>query len=232
MLAVEGLEVRYGAVSAVSGVSLELAENSTAAVLGANGAGKTSLIKALMGWEKAASGRIFFHGMDVTSWTPWRRARAGMAVVPERGRVYGDLTIEENLVMGAFPRRPSRKEMLEVLERFPGMGERLREPARLLSGGQQQMIAIARALMARPRLLLVDEVTSGLAPLLVAQVFATLGDLAATGLTLLVAEQNARRALEITSTAIVLQRGRIALSGESAQLRAEPRLLDAYLGSA
>ncbi|MFI6322949.1 ABC transporter ATP-binding protein [Nonomuraea sp. NPDC050556] len=232
MLAVEGLEVRYGAVSAVSGVSLELAEGATSAVLGANGAGKTSLIKALMGWEKAASGRILFGGVDVTTWTPWRRARAGMAVVPERGRVYGDLTIEENLVMGAFPRRPSRKEMLEVLERFPGMGERLREPARLLSGGQQQMIAIARALMARPRLLLVDEVTSGLAPLLVAQVFATLGDLAATGLTLLVAEQNARRALEITSRAIVLQRGRIALSGESAQLRAEPRLLDAYLGSA
>jgi branched-chain amino acid transport system ATP-binding protein len=233
LLAVDGLTVSYGAVAAVRDMSFTVSSGQTFAVLGANGAGKSSLLKALLGWERPARGRVHLDGQDITAWPPWRRGRAGLAAVPEGGRVFADLTIAENLAMGAYGQgaRPSEEQVRAACRDFPAIAERLGERAGDLSGGQQQMVAIARALIAQPRLLVVDEVTSGLAPKLVAQVFAALAELPGRGITLLVAEQNARRALEIADHALVMSRGQAVLSGLAAELLGDTRLLDAYLGA-
>lgn len=229
LLAVDGLTVSYGAVAAVRDMSFTVSSGQTVAVLGANGAGKSSLLKALLGWERPARGRVHLDGQDITAWPPWRRGRA----VPEGGRVFADLTIAENLAMGAYGQgaRPSEEQVRAACRDFPAIAERLGERAGDLSGGQQQMVAIVRALIAQPRLLVVDEVTSGLAPKLVAQVFAALAELPGRGITLLVAEQNARRALEIADHALVMSRGQAVLSGPAAELLGDTRLLDAYLGA-
>ncbi len=233
LLAVEGLSVSYGAVRALSDLSLAVPEGTAFAVLGANGAGKSSLLRAILGWERPVTGRIVLDGHDVTRWSPWRRAAAGLAVVPERGRVFTDLTVGENLRVGAYLRgaRPTTGEVAAACERFPILARRLDDRAGALSGGQQQMLAIARALIARPRLLVIDEVTSGLAPQLVTEVFGALRELARGGMTLLLAEQNVRRALEVADHALVLQRGKIVLAGRADELRGDERLLHAYLGS-
>jgi branched-chain amino acid transport system ATP-binding protein len=233
LLSIEDLTVRYGAVVAVRGLSLAVPRGRTFAILGANAAGKSSLLKAVLGWHPAAGGRIRYESQDITSWPPWRRAAAGIAVVPERGRIFTDLTVGENLAMGDYlgGAHPTRDRIEEACRDFPVLTERLRHRAGDLSGGQQQMLAIARALIARPRLLIVDEVTSGLAPKLVTQVFDALATLPSRGITLLVAEQNARRALELADQAVVLSRGERVMAGPAAELRGERRLVEAYLGS-
>lgn len=233
MLVLDDLVVRYGAITAVDGVSFSVQSGEVFAILGANGAGKSSLLRTLLGWQRPAAGRLRFEGVDFTDEQPWRRAARGIAAVPESGRVFADLTVAENVGLGAYVegRRPSNARLRDACRYFPELVDRFPDRAGSLSGGQQQMVAIARAMIGTPRLLLVDEVTSGLAPRLVAQVFDALDRLRETGITLLIAEQNARRALDIADRAVILQRGRIVIEGDAAELRTDPRLLDAYLGA-
>lgn len=231
LLQVQDLNVRYGAITAVRELSFAVHEGESVAVLGANGAGKSSLVKALLGWTRPASGQIEFDGVPITTTAPWGKSRRGIAAVPEGGRVFGGLSIAHNLRIGGGKRHSSEADVAAACRLFPELLDRLDQPAGTLSGGQQQMVAIARALMSRPRILIVDEVTSGLAPQLVAQVFRALERLAADGMTLLVTEQNARRALAITDRALLLQRGRLLLDRPSATVADDPQLRDAFLGA-
>ena len=234
MLDVHGLEVWYGAAPALWGVSLTLRAGELLAVVGPNGAGKTTLINALCGIERARAGRIVVDGTDVTRWPSHRFCAAGIAVVPEGRRLFTAMTVRENLELGShLPRaRAERADSLAAaLELFPALGEKLASPAGELSGGQQQMVAIARALMARPRLLLLDEPSLGLAPIIVQDLFRRLGALnAEQGVTMLVVEQNANLAFDIAHRAYVLEAGQIALSGTADELRNDEAVRRAYLG--
>ncbi len=245
MLRVADLRVRYGEMEAVRGISFEVREGEAVGIIGSNGAGKTTTLKALMGLVPAA-GTIELDGRSLAGLPPWARARAGLAWSPEGRRLFGDLTVEENLLAGAYRRRAEggllargglrdraglRADLDRVYGLFPRLAERRRQFARTLSGGEQQMLAIGRALMARPRLLLVDEASLGLAPILVARVFGAIARLVREGLTLLLVEQNARHALDTVGRAYVLEAGRIVREGPSAALRDDPAVRDAYLGA-
>jgi len=233
MLDVHDLEVWYGAAPALWGVSLTLRAGELLAVVGPNGAGKTTLINALCGIERARAGRIVVDGTDVTRWPSHRFCAAGIAIVPEGRRLFTAMTVRENLELGSYlPRaRAERADSLAAaLELFPALGEKLASPAGELSGGQQQMVAIARALMARPRLLLLDEPSLGLSPLIVADMFDAVRRINAQGVSVLLVEQNVEIALSLSDRAYVLEEGRIVAEGESDDLLARPEIQRAYLG--
>jgi branched-chain amino acid transport system ATP-binding protein len=235
MLEVEGLEVRYGAVRAVRGASFSVGQGELVALLGANGAGKSSTLMAIAGAVRPAAGRVRLDGADVTGARPERMARLGVATVPETRDVFPDLTVSENLRLGAFTRRDGAAEVARdrdrFLERFPILAERADQPAGTLSGGEQQMLVIARAMMARPRVLLLDEPSLGLAPVVVDRVFAMIAGLKAAGLTILLVEQNARKALSVADRAYVMRLGRIEAAGLAPELATADALKALYLGT-
>ncbi len=233
LLRIGDLRVRYGDMEAVRGVSLEVGVGEAVGLLGANGAGKTTILKTVMGLVAPASGRIELDGQPLDRRPGWERARAGIAWVPEGRRLFPALTVEENLLAGAYHRRDRRAvrgDLDRIYDLFPVLRERRRQAARTLSGGEQQMCAIGRALAAAPRLLLIDEASLGLAPILVSRVFAAIERLVAEGLTMLLVEQNARQALRTVSRAYVLEAGRVAHQGPSADLLADTTIQRAYLG--
>jgi branched-chain amino acid transport system ATP-binding protein len=234
VLELTGLVSRYGAVCALDGVSLTVAEGSLTAVLGANGAGKTTLLRTVTGLVRAAAGSVRFRGRDITRLPVEEVVRAGLAHVPEGRGVIAELTVEENLRLGALWRtgRADRQGALaEMYELFPPLAQRRAKPAETLSGGERQMLAIGRALMSRPTLLLLDEPSLGLAPRVVAQLMALLRDRREqTGLTVLLVEQNARSALSVADRGIVLNLGRIVADEPAGVLSADATLRHAYLG--
>jgi len=231
MLSVENLEVRYGSIRALHGVSLEVRRGELVVVLGANGAGKSTLVRALAGLQATAGGTIRFRGADMGRLPSWRRTEMGIGLAPEGGRVFASLTVEENLRLGAYLRpRAAHDDLDRVFALFPVLAERHGLPAGTLSGGERQMLAIGRALMGRPVLLLADEVSMGLMPIMARRVFAALRELNAGGLTILLTEQNARRALRAAHRAYVLETGRVALAGTADEMAANPEVKRAYLG--
>jgi branched-chain amino acid transport system ATP-binding protein len=229
------LDVRYGRIAAVRGVTLHVGVGEIVAVLGANGAGKSSLLKAVMGLVPPAAGKVMLDGADITGWPPSRRVRQGLVLVPEGRRIVTTLTVHENLLMGAFTRKDMRAveaEIAAIYERFPNLAARRDQPALVLSGGEQQMLAIGRGLLAAPRLMLLDEPSLGLSPRLTNEVFGLIGELnRARGLAILLVEQNIQKALALASRAYVLELGRTVMEGLPAQLLADPALRDAYLGT-
>ncbi|MCC6224667.1 MAG: ABC transporter ATP-binding protein [Thermoleophilia bacterium] len=233
MLAVERLSARYGSITAVREVSLRVGAGEVVGLIGPNGAGKTTLLSTVAGLLDPAGGRVELEGSDVTGAPPDRMLRSGVALVPERRRLFADLTVEENLlVAGITATGAERRERLsEVVELFPVLGEKWRAQAGYLSGGEAQQLAIARALMSNPRLILMDEPTLGLAPVLVDVVFELIGRLREEGRTLLVVEQNARRLLEAADRAYVLRTGTIVAEGAGAELLGRPDLFAAYVGA-
>ncbi|MBL8441922.1 MAG: ABC transporter ATP-binding protein [Betaproteobacteria bacterium] len=233
MLEVTGLAVAYGGIRAVRGITFHVAEGETVALIGANGAGKTTTLKALARVLGAAGGHVRFLGQEITRLPVHRLVRTGIALVPEGRGVFPRLSVAENLAMGAFVRR-DRESIAADLERiygyFPRLKERAGQLAGTLSGGEQQMLAIGRALMSRPRLLLLDEPSMGLAPIMVQKIFEVIRAVAAQGMTILLVEQNAKLALESSQRGYVLDSGEITLSGTEADLLADPRVRTAYLG--
>ncbi|MBV8510309.1 MAG: ABC transporter ATP-binding protein [Xanthobacteraceae bacterium] len=234
LLEARDLEVRYGSVRAVRGLSLQLAPGEIVAVRGANGAGKSSLLRALLGLTRAHAGKVAFDGNDVTRWSTSARVRAGLVLVPEGRRIVMGLTVQENLLMGAGQRRDSsavQTEIEQVYQRFPNLAARRHASASVLSGGEQQMLAIGRALLAAPKLMMLDEPSLGLSPRLANEVLAHVRDLnRERGLTILLVEQNTQRALEIAHRAYLLELGQVLRQGPAAEIAADHSLLDAYLG--
>jgi branched-chain amino acid transport system ATP-binding protein len=233
-LELDEVHVRYGRVHAVRGVSLSVGAGEIVAVLGANGAGKSSLLKAVMGIERITEGRIVLDGVDITSWPPSRRVRHNLILVPEGRRIIMSLTVHENLLMGAFARSDTRAVKVEIegiYERFSNLAARRHLPACVLSGGEQQMLAIGRGLLANPKLMMLDEPSLGLSPRLTKEVFALIGELnRKRGLAILLVEQNTQLALELAARAYVLELGCKVMEGKPSQLAADPSLRDAYLG--
>jgi branched-chain amino acid transport system ATP-binding protein len=233
LLAVDRLAVHYGGIRAVQAVSLEVAEGETICVIGANGAGKSTTLRALVGLTASAAGRITYRGRDITHLAVHERARLGLSLVPEGRGIFPRMTVAENLLMGAYQHRDGaaiRGDLDRVLALFPRLAERQAQVAGTLSGGEQQMLAVGRALMSRPRLLLLDEPSMGLAPLVVERIFETLRAIAAQGVTLMLVEQNANLALQLSDRGYVLDGGRVAISGPAADLLRDPRVRAAYLG--
>jgi branched-chain amino acid transport system ATP-binding protein len=234
MLYVHELHTRYGQVTAVKGVSLEVQEGEIVCLIGPNGAGKTTTLLSIMGLVKPASGRIEFLGHDLLSLPTERIVTLGIGLVPEGRWILGNMTVYENLLLGAYIRKSASAALREDLEQiyalFPVLRERARQLAATLSGGEQQMLAIARALMAHPKLLLMDEPSVALAPLIVEEIFRVIKDLHARGTTILLVEQNAYQALHLTHRAYVMEVGRIVLSGAAAELREHELLKKTYLG--
>jgi branched-chain amino acid transport system ATP-binding protein len=232
MLDVAGLSSRYGRIPALADVELRVGQGELVALVGANGAGKTTLLRVLSGVQPAAGGSVRFEGADVTRASPRSRVKMGIVQVPEGRQVFGPLSVEDNLRLGAFV-RPAI-EIADALERvfalFPILAAKRHETAGTLSGGQQQMLAIGRALMTRPKLLLLDEPSMGLAPRIVAEIFAIIRSLKNAATTILLVDQNARAALAIADRAYVLEVGRIALSGSGRELLGNPKVQQAYLG--
>ena len=229
MLDVKALGSRYGRIPALAGVDLRVAPGEFVALVGANGAGKTTLLRTISGVQPASNGSIIFDGKDLARLSARKRVQLGIVQVPEGRQVFGPMTVEDNLLLGAFARGP-REGLEPVLAMFPALAERRRQLAGTLSGGQQQMLAIARALMAQPRLLLLDEPSMGLAPRLVAEIFAQITLLKAQGTTILLVDQNARAALAIADRGYVMETGRIVLHGLAADLLRDPQVQQAYLG--
>ncbi len=233
MLNIEGLTSHYGRIQALHGVEAEVREGELVALVGSNGAGKTTLLKCLSGLQPVSSGRITFEGRDITGLAADKRVRLGIAQVPEGRQVFGPLSVADNIRLGAYSRR-DKAAIADDMERmyglFPALKERATLAAASLSGGQQQMLAIARALMSRPRLLLLDEPSMGLSPLLVAEVFAILKQLLTEKTTVFLVEQNATAALKIADRAYVLETGQVALQGAAAALLEDERVKTAYLG--
>ena len=233
LLALERLQVSYGGIRAVKGVDLAVEAGELVCLIGANGAGKTTTLRAVTGLVRAAGGAVRYDGEDITRLRVHEIARRGLALVPEGRGVFAQLTIEENLAMGAYA-RDDRAAVAADVERafalFPRLKERRRQTAGTLSGGEQQMLAIARALMSRPKLLLLDEPSMGLAPLMVEKIFEVIRAIAAEGVTLLLVEQNARLALEVSHRGYVLEGGVVAFAGEARSLLGDPRIREAYLG--
>ncbi len=233
MLEVKDLKVSYGGINAVKGIDLEVRKGELVTLIGANGAGKTSTLKALAGLLKPAGGRIHYNGDDITARPAHELVRRGLALVPEGRGVFGRLTVEENLAMGAYSRRDGARVAADfdrVYARLPRLAERRRQLAGTLSGGEQQMLAIGRALMSRPTLLLLDEPSMGLAPLMVQNIFETIRAIAAEGATLLLVEQNAKLALETCHRGYVMESGAIAAADTAQRLLADPQVRQAYLG--
>jgi len=231
VLTVEELTTDYGPIRAVDHVSLEVPEGSVTAVLGANGAGKTSLLRTITGLARPTSGRVKVEGEDITHWAVEEIVRFGIAHVPEGRGVIAELTVQENLRLGGLWRGRDAMPLSEIYELFPRLEERARQPASRLSGGERQMLSIGRALVGRPRALLLDEPSLGLAPVLVAQIMSLVRRLADTlGLAVLLVEQNARSALSIANRGVVLNLGRVVAEQDPHKLAADERLLHAYLG--
>jgi len=232
LIALERLQVAYGGIRAVKGIDLAVEPNETVCLIGANGAGKTTTLKAITGLVRPAAGRIVYDGADIAGKRVHEIARRGLALVPEGRGVFAQLTIEENLAMGAFARADSgvAADVERVFGLFPRLKERRRQTGGTLSGGEQQMLAIGRALMSRPKLLLLDEPSMGLAPLMVEKIFEVIRQIAAEGVTLLLVEQNARLALEASHRAYVLEGGLVTLSGPARELLGDARIREAYLG--
>jgi len=231
-LTVSGLAVSYGAVAALHDVSLEVRQGEIVSVIGGNGAGKTTLLKAIAGVLRPSAGRIAADGRDITGRPSWWVARHGISLVPEGRGIFGDQSVHDNLVLGASARRGtvSAADLERALSLFPALAAKLGSPAASLSGGQQQMLAVARGLMARPRVLLLDEPSLGLAPMLAREVFAAIERLRAEGMTILLVEQMAVQALALADRAYVLERGRITIEGPAQAVRENPAVIDAYLG--
>ena len=233
LLALDGLRVRYGAVEALRGLSLHVNRGEIVALLGANGAGKTTVLKSVVRLLPLAGGRIVYDGRDLADLATEDVVRAGISLVPEGRAVFAGLTVRENLELGAYAHRDRtaiRESFEDVVALFPRLGERLGQDAATLSGGEQQMLAIGRALFSRPALLLLDEPSLGIAPKLVQQIFAGIRAIAAAGVTVLLVEQNTRLALESSARAYVLRAGEVALEGASAELRTREEMREAYLG--
>jgi branched-chain amino acid transport system ATP-binding protein len=231
-LEVEGLTVSYGGIAAVKGISLHVEPGEIVTILGANGAGKTSTMKALVRLVKSG-GSVKIFGRDVGPLATHEVAALGVSLVPEGRAIFGNLSVEENLQLGAYLKREPKgmaKRLDQVVTLFPRLKERFTQNAGTLSGGEQQMLAIGRALMSEPKLLLLDEPSLGLAPKLTLEIFASIRDIAKNGLTILLVEQNTRLALETAQRAYVLVSGEVALSGDAKALRDDPRVKDAYLG--
>jgi branched-chain amino acid transport system ATP-binding protein len=232
MLTVEGLRSRYGRIEVLHGVELQVDSGEIVTVVGANGAGKTTLLRCLSGVQPVSGGSISFRGEDLTAVPAFRRVGHGLTQSPEGRQIFTNLTVEENLRLGAFLYADARvdKDMADAFAMFPILKEKRNLAAGGLSGGQQQMLAIARALMGRPSCLLLDEPSMGLAPILVAQIFDVVRGLKALDVTVLLVEQNAYGALKIADRGYVLETGRVTMSGSAAELIADPRIREAYLG--
>jgi len=232
MLEVEELRSAYGRIEAVKGVSLSVRAGEIVALVGSNGAGKTTLLRAISGVQPVTAGRIAFAGARIEAAPPHRRVALGMAHVPEGRQVFAPLTVADNLRLGAFLRRDQdiARDVERVYAMFPALADKRRDPAGGLSGGQQQMLAIGRALMAKPKLLLLDEPSMGLAPLLVRQILDAVVALKQEGVTILLVEQNAAAALAIADRGYVIETGRISHAGTGAALAEDPRVREAYLG--
>ncbi len=232
MLEIEGLSSHYGRIPALRGVDLRIARGELVALVGANGAGKTTLLRALSGVQPVSAGQVRFEGADITAAAPERRVRLGIVQVPEGRQVFGPLSVEDNLRLGAFlrSRGEAEREIERVYAMFPVLQERRRQSAATLSGGQQQLLAMGRALMARPRLLLLDEPSMGLAPRLVEEIFACIAALKPAATTIFLVDQNARAALRVADRGYVLETGRIVLSGTGTELLANDQVKAAYLG--
>jgi branched-chain amino acid transport system ATP-binding protein len=232
MLEASGLAAGYLGENVVEGVDVQVAAGQAVAVIGSNGAGKTTLFRALCGLLPVSAGRVRFDGQDITGRPAHRIARAGLAYVPAERHLFPGMSVRENLLLGAYPRRPDPSAFELVLDLFPRLQERRKQPAGSLSGGEQQMLAVGRALMSRPRLLLLDEPTTGLAPKLARSAYEALKTLKETGVTLLVAEQQVPLALSLADRGYVLENGRIRLEGASEDLERNPDVRRAYLGVA
>ncbi|HEX4883507.1 MAG TPA: ABC transporter ATP-binding protein [Casimicrobiaceae bacterium] len=234
LLALEGLSVAYGGIQAVKGIDLAVGRGELVCLIGTNGAGKTTTLKGITGLQPVRSGRVVYDDADITGRPSHELVRRGLAMVPEGRGVFGGLTIEENLAMGAYTRH-DRAGIASDIERvfalFPRLKERRKQTAGTLSGGEQQMLAMGRALMSKPRLLLLDEPSMGLAPLMVQKVFETILRVSGEGVTILLIEQNAKLALEVAHRGYVMESGAITLSGESKRLLNDPAVRAAYLGA-
>jgi branched-chain amino acid transport system ATP-binding protein len=232
LLEVKALEVAYGGIKAVKGIDLQVRDGELVTLIGANGAGKTTTLKALAGLLRPSSGRVQYDGADITGLPAHKLVKFGLALVPEGRGVFGRLSIAENLAMGAYARRDRNvpRDYERAYGLFPRLAERRQQLAGTLSGGEQQMLAIARALMSRPKLLLLDEPSMGLAPLMVQKIFETIKMVAAEGVTLLLVEQNAKLALELCSRGYVMESGLIVLAGDAGALLVNPQVRHAYLG--
>jgi branched-chain amino acid transport system ATP-binding protein len=235
LLELSKLRVAYGGIQAVKGIDLVVRQGELVCLIGANGAGKTTTLKGITGLQPVSSGQILYDGQDITGRPAFQLVRMGLSMVPEGRGVFGALTIEENLAMGAYSRRDRnsvRQDVERVFGLFPRLKERQRQTAGTLSGGEQQMLAMGRAIMSRPKLLLLDEPSMGLAPLMVQKVFETVLAIADEGVTILLIEQNAKLALEVSHRGYVMESGAITLSGEARDLLSDPKVRAAYLGEA
>ena len=232
LLTVNEIEAYYGRVCALHSVSLEVAEGSVVALLGANGAGKTTTLRVISGLLRPTRGTVEFDGRRIDGMSPDRLVRLGIVQVPEGRQIFADLTVHENLMLGGYARRDlgAARQKPRVFDYFPRLSERLEQRGGTLSGGEQQMLAIGRALMARPRLLLLDEPSLGLAPILVKEIFRVISEIRAAGTTVLLVEQNVHMALDIADRAYVLETGRVMLGDRSAALRQREEVRRAYLG--
>ncbi|MDJ0948879.1 MAG: ABC transporter ATP-binding protein [Alphaproteobacteria bacterium] len=231
MLQVSALKVVYNrTMAAVHGIDLSVGEGQSVAILGANGAGKSSVMRSIAGWHPPSGGRVSFDGIDITRLSAERRARLGIGYVPEGGHIFSRLTVRENLLMGGYLRSRPEPSIEAACAPFPVLLERLTQDAGTLSGGERQMLAIARARMAEPRLLLVDEVSMGLMPQAIDEVFRALAELVRGGVSVLLTEQNARKAMDLVDQVYLLENGRLTLSGSPMEIAQDPRVVAAYLG--
>lgn len=233
MLRIRNLHVHYGGVHALKGVSLDVPDGTIVSLLGANGAGKTTTLRTITGLVKPTEGRVIFDGADITSMQASDRVHAGIAMVPEGRRAFTNLSVLENLLMGAYARKEEagiRRDMERVFELFPRMRDRRTQRAGTLSGGEQQMLVVGRALMSAPKLLLMDEPSLGLAPNLVTELFNTINRIHTEGMTILVVEQNARAALRIADQGYVMELGEVVLQGTGVELLRDDRVRKAYMG--
>lgn len=233
LLEIHDLHTSYGAIKALRGVTFNVEAGQVVSLIGANGAGKTTTLNSISGILKPSQGQILFDGQNITRWRSDRITRLGLVQVPEGRQIVATMTVLENLQLGAYPRNDSRaiaQDLENIFTRFSRLRERRDQKAGSLSGGEQQMLAVGRALMTRPRLLMLDEPSMGLAPMLINEVFKIIGDIKAQGIPILLVEQNARKALQIADYAYVLERGTILYEGEAAKLQQDPRIISAYLG--
>lgn len=236
MLSTRDLSAGYGKISAVNQIDLNVEAGQIVSVVGPNGAGKSTLLNTIAGLHGPSAGSVLFNGTDITRLSPEQRLKAGLCIVPEKRELFASMSVEDNLVLGAYSRRSEGREQFkrsldEVFGRFPRLRERRQQLAGTLSGGERQMLALGRALMARPKLLLLDEPSLGLAPLIVAEVFEIVSSLKESGVSVLLVEQNARGALAISDAGYVLETGAIALSGEAKALMSDRKIIETYLGS-
>jgi ABC-type branched-chain amino acid transport systems, ATPase component len=232
MLEFKNVSTYYGKIQALHDVSLHINQGEIVTLIGANGAGKTTLLMTLCGDPKPKEGQVIFEGQDLTAWHTSRIMRGDIAIVPEGRRIFSRLTVEENLHMGAFFVEKSEQAPLleEVYTLFPRLRERMHQRAGTMSGGEQQMLAIGRALMSKPRLLLLDEPSLGLAPIIIQQIFEIIEQLRQRGMTIFLVEQNANQALKLADRGYVLETGRVVLEGKGSELLADPAVRQAYLG--